>query len=688
MKKSQKCILSILAAAAMTCGAALPQNTPFSLLRPALTAAAEDDAADFVYEDGENGVRITGWNGTGTTVKVPEKINGVPVTEIAGWVFFDQDKLTEVILPDTVTFIGNSAFNSCKRLTQFDFPDSLKTIEASAFTSCEALTSVDIPDGVTEIMTGAFSSCKALSNVSIPESVTFIGGRAFSDTQWLSDKQAESPFVTVNHILIDASTCSGDVTVPNDVNYIADSAFSSCRTVTGVVIQNGVTGIGESAFVYCSMLSSISIPDSVTFISASAFSNCTSLTEIEIPDSVTTIDGRTFFYCEKLISVKLPAGLDKIGDGTFQSCTALKDIVIPDSVKSIGMQAFTSCSSLTEIVIPDGVQSIGMMAFAGCSGLTELNIPDSVTQIGTMAFSNSPNLVISGNPGSAAEQYALKFQQAYSAFSDISLTLSDDLGLNFCVRGLTAENAADYKVVFSGKCDEADADTALKEKQGRYCATANVSADCMGEEITAKLYKLVDEQWKPLSEQSYSVNRYLENVQPEESWSSEKAAAFENLKNTVKRYGEVSYAYFNTLDEMPEVTNYMAKINAVDSAGKPLFAPDFESSDATIALVLNAKLAARLYIRNLTEGAEAKLGTETLTAKKAANGKWYFQADGIKPTQLADRITITYAGVSYSFSPLSWSCRVMNADGAPAMDTAMANILYEYYQNASLFVQS
>ena len=119
------------------------------------------------------------------------------------------------------------------------------------------------------------------------------------DRQWLSDKQAESPFVTVNHILIDASTCSGDVTVPNDVNYIADSAFSSCRTVTGVVIQNGVTDIGESAFAYCSMLSSISIPDSVTFISASAFSNCTSLTEIEIPDRVTTIDGRTFFNSKR-----------------------------------------------------------------------------------------------------------------------------------------------------------------------------------------------------------------------------------------------------------------------------------------------------------------------------------------------------------------------------------------------------
>ena len=132
---------------------------------------------------------------------------------------------------------------------------------------------VVIEDGVTNIGNWAFSECSSLTSITIPESVTSIGASAFYDTPWLTNKQKENnSLVIVNGILIDGTTCSGEVTIPD-----------------------GVTSIGNSAFYDCSSMTSISIPKSVTSIGDFAFFNCSSLTSIEIPSSVTSIGESTFF---------------------------------------------------------------------------------------------------------------------------------------------------------------------------------------------------------------------------------------------------------------------------------------------------------------------------------------------------------------------------------------------------------
>ncbi len=689
MKQFRKRILCILAAAALSMGGVLPQSTPFSVLRPALTAGAEstEDFSYTVNADG-TGVTVVKWIGTGDTAEIPGTVDGIPVTEIGSWAFFKCTGLTSVSLPDSVTSIGSNAFNGCEGLTEMILPAALKSIDSGAFISCTGLTGLVIPDGVTSIGVSAFGSCAALKSIVIPESVSFIGGSAFSGTAWLSAMQAQNPLVTVNDILIDGTAASGSVNVSSGVTCIADLAFSGCRAMTDILLPDTVKSIGESAFVNCSGLKSVPIPERVTVIGSDAFNGCTSLTEIEIPDSVEDIGGKAFFGCEKLASVKLPAGLTAVRNGLFQSCSALAAIQIPAGVKAIENMAFLGCVSLTEVVLPDGVQSIGMYTFARCSGLKKLTVPDSVTSIDLQAFIATPDVVISGNAGSYAESYAMQTGKPFDVFSGVSLTLSDDLGLNFCVRGMDAEEAADYKMIFSGACEEDGADTALCEKQGRYCATANVSANNMGKDIIAQLYKMKDEKWEPVSELTYSVSRYLNEVEPEADWSAGKAEAFESLRKTVVRYGAVSHAYFSNPDDIPAVTNHTGEINAVNAEGGLVFEPSFASGQATLALVLNAKLAVRLYVKNLTEGEEAVLGKKTLTAKKAENGKWYFEVTGIKPTQLADKVTVTFGGTDYSFAPLSWCYRVVNQDGAPDMDTAMANILYEYYANAAAFVNA
>ena len=149
-------------------------------------------------------------------------------------------------------------------------------------------------------MTGAFYSCTSLTEVTIPDGVTNIEGFAFTNTPWLIAKQEENPLVIINGTLIDGTTCTGSVTIPDSVTSIAGGAFDSCTGLTAITIPESVTSIGDSAFYRCTGLTEIAIPESVTSIGNYAFDSCTNLTKITIPDSITSISNYAFRGCTGL----------------------------------------------------------------------------------------------------------------------------------------------------------------------------------------------------------------------------------------------------------------------------------------------------------------------------------------------------------------------------------------------------
>ena len=316
---------------------------------PAKVNATE--AEDFDYEVNDGKVTITGFKGVqeGDLV-IPNEINGMPVTEIGESAFFINGFTGNLIIPGSVTTIGESAFDGCSGFTgNLIIPDSVTTIGDNAFKSCSNLTSLKIGKGVESIGECAFSGCSGFMVIlTIPDSVTTIGESAFDG----------------------CSGFTGNLIIPDSVTTIGESAFYNCNGLTGeLTIPGSVTTIGERAFAYCSGFTG----------------------ELTIPGSVTTIGDYAFNNCSSLTSLKIGKGVESIGNDAFGCCSGfLGTLTIPDSVTTIGASAFNECSGFTgNLIIPGSVTTIGAYAFECCSGFTgELIIPDSVTTIEELAFLN------------------------------------------------------------------------------------------------------------------------------------------------------------------------------------------------------------------------------------------------------------------------------------------------------------
>ena len=183
-------------------------------------------------------------------------------TGIGSHAFYKCEKLTAVIIPDTVTEIGNFAFGY-SGVTSIEIPSSVKKIGMYCFANGQAgnyLQSIVFNEGLETIMDAAFryNSCE---NIELPKSVSSIGASTFCDAIKLKS-------------FIIPENCA--------LTVIPSYMLSACPLLETVAIPEGITEISQYAFNDCVGLTTIALPSTINTIDSSAFSGCTNLT-INVP---------------------------------------------------------------------------------------------------------------------------------------------------------------------------------------------------------------------------------------------------------------------------------------------------------------------------------------------------------------------------------------------------------------------
>lgn len=338
----------------------------------------------------------TPWVGTINSVVI-----GSGVTSI-GSNAFNQENISSVSIPDTVTRIGSYAFYYCQNLTSVTLPDSVTEIGAKAFSQCEALTSINIPAGVTQIPSYAFAYCTALTSVSIPDGLTQIGSYAFSDCRALTS-----------------------ITIPAGVTLIDSYAFASCSGLTSAHFRGAPPAIGYNAFQSCSKLTIYPTADARPWV-ASELYDSTAGTWNGLPISLSsylldsgTLDSGiawslsstgilTFTgtgalkmptggwpwigFSSMVYRIILSDGITVIGDDAFRGLANLGAVELPDTLTDIGAGAFADCPKLTKVVIPQAAMTIGSQAFANCTGLKTVQVDSWLCEAPKDAFDGCTEL--------------------------------------------------------------------------------------------------------------------------------------------------------------------------------------------------------------------------------------------------------------------------------------------------------
>ncbi len=404
-----------------------------------------------------NAIKNKGYSGT----KIILDMSGTTGLESVPEMTFNANfGLARIVLPQSVTSIGNLAFVNCTSLTSIEIPDNVTSVGVQSFQACESLKDATLGKGITSISSSMFFRCSALERIVIPAKVESIEPAAFDDctkltdvyyggtvAEWNALKDNGKISDTGNDALFNATVhCSDEIVTAatNTAELIASLESGEYNiTVTGELTDvsaiktalqsneaakvsldlsqtTGLTSIGDNAFGRCNSLISVNIPNSVTSIGNFAFFGCSSLTSVTIPNSVTSIGDHAFSDCSNLKSLNIPDSVTSILWGITAGCTSLTELTVSENNSAYksyenciytkdGTTLMAAAGGLTSVTILESVTTIFSSVFANFNNLTSVTIPDGVTSIGANAFFGCSNLTSVTIPNSVTSIKAYAF---------------------------------------------------------------------------------------------------------------------------------------------------------------------------------------------------------------------------------------------------------------------------------------
>ncbi len=405
-------------------------------------------------------------------------------------VFAECSSLTTVILTETVTSIGESAFEGCVSLSTVSGTDALTSVGPYAFDGCTALVNTEFAqtvnefgyycfkgctgldsfifnDTVTVVPEGMFYGCTSLSEITLGDSIEKIGNYAFVDCRNLTSilisykirhiglnalgySYTENGYVPMAGVELEIKGFTPSIaklyaeehnitfvpykTVDTDIGNLTETIVWKFRPSTGVLNIIG-TGTMPSFlsfdetpwYVYASYIKQVTVSNGVLNIGSCSFQGCSTIEKFDIPGTVEIIESYAF------------AG------------TSIITANIPNGVKEIANNAFEGCPSLYKVSLPNTLERIGEAAFRGPNIMTSVFIPESVTEIGANAVGfNGDNSIINGFKikgidGSIASSYAKQNRIDFMENGYIEITDSS----NNCQVSILGDSQFGYKLEFN-----------------------------------------------------------------------------------------------------------------------------------------------------------------------------------------------------------------------------------------------
>ena len=307
------------------------------------------------------------------------------------------------------------------------------------FEYCKSLTSIVIPESVSSIGDKAFYCCFNLASIQFPSNLEHVGAQAFIETAWIFSQKEDA--IYIGNVLLEYHGWGNEHPIIREgTTVIADEAFKD-RPIVGVSLPAQLKSIGNHAFENCTKLEEIVIPDAVSYIGLEAFANCTNLRTAIFPANLVSVQFGLFANCTSLRDVVLPQSLSSVAPSLFYGCTALENITIPDSVISIGYNAFAECSSLKNVILNKQVQTIESGVFSGCQSMEHIVAYSQVPPYAPSSFAMNEDCKLFV-PESAFDEYSSS--EPWKSFKTICKFEDKPIVLNETKREVSSTSASIY----------------------------------------------------------------------------------------------------------------------------------------------------------------------------------------------------------------------------------------------------